>query len=58
MNIFSNQVLNEVQHMQLGLEQPGMHENYKKLTKEYTDLMNQRSMQWANLLKILDDNPN
>jgi hypothetical protein len=35
-----------------------MHENFKMLTKEYTDVLNQRSMQWANLLKILEDNPN
>ena len=58
MNVFSNQVLNEVRRMQVGMEQPGMHDNFKMLTKEYTDVLNQRSMQWANLLKILEDNPN
>ena len=58
MNFFTNKVLSEVRRMQLGLEQPGMHENFQKLTKEYTDVLNQRSMQWANLLKNLDDNPN
>jgi hypothetical protein len=44
MNVFSNQVLNEVRRMQVGMEQPGMHENFKMLTKEYTDVLNQRSM--------------
>ena len=58
MNFFTNKVLSEVRRMQLGLEQPGMHENFQKLTREYTDVLNQRSMQWASLLKNLDENPN
>ena len=44
MNFFTNKVLSEVRKMQLGLEQPGMHENFQKLTREYTDVLNQRSM--------------
>jgi hypothetical protein len=58
MNIFTNTVLSEIRRMQLAMELPGMHDNFKMLTKQYTDVLNQRSMQWANLIKNLEENPN
>jgi hypothetical protein len=40
------------------MEYPGMADNFKKLIKEYTDGLNQRSMQWSNLGKVLSNTPN
>ena len=39
------------------MEYPGMAENYKKLVKEYTDGLNQRSMQWSSFSKNLSNTP-
>ena len=57
MNYFSNQVFQEVKRMQYQMEYPGMAENYKKLVKEYTDGLNQRSMQWSSFSKNLSNTP-
>jgi hypothetical protein len=57
MNYFLNQVFQEVKRMQYQMEYPGMAENYKKLVKEYTDGLNQRSMQWSSFSKNLSNTP-
>ena len=57
MNFFTNQVFQEVKRMQYQMEYPGMAENFKILIKNYTDGINQRSMQWSNLSRMLNDEP-
>jgi hypothetical protein len=44
MNFFTNSVLSEIQTMQSTLEMPGFVENFRLLTKDYTDGLNQRSI--------------
>jgi hypothetical protein len=58
MHYFANQVLQEVRRMQYQMEYPGMAENFKLLIKSYTEGLNQRSMQWSNVGKILSNTPN
>lgn len=44
MNYFTNQIFNEVQRMQFQMELPGMLDNFKELTNEYTQGLNQRNL--------------
>ena len=57
MNFFTNQVFQEVKRMQYQMEYPGMADNFKILIKNYTDGINQRSMQWSNLCWMLNVEP-